>query len=394
MYLWQAPDWPQWRHDAAALQPALSRARLAQGRMLALAGQLDLIALGELQLQGWADEAIATAHIEGEVLQVNSVRASAARRLGLPGARDHLRDARTEATLELLQAAVQHGDQPLDADTLCGWQATLFPTGFSGMHRIVVGQWRQHAEPMQIVTPRLGQPDLVHYEAPPSSAVPHQMAALLDWFDRTRPAGTTPSDAQPPLDGIVRAGLVHLWFEAIHPFEDGNGRVGRALAERALAQDLRSAQRLSSLSQQLWIDRTGYYAQLQAATRRPDLDVTAWLLWFVGCVERACDAATAHMQAALAQQRWWTLAQTRLPGLSASQRKILARLHRAGPEGFLGGMTTEKYVKLTGVSRATAWRELDELRTHALLIRSGDGRATRYALNARLADDPVEPTGS
>jgi len=379
MYLWQAPDWPRWRHDAAALQPVLSRVRLAQGRMLGLAGQLDLVALGELQLQGWADEAIATAQIEGEVLQLHSVRASAARRLGLDGARPHARDARTEATLELLQAAAQHGTRPLTADTLHGWHAALFPTGFSGMHRLVVGDWRQHTEPMQIVTPRIGKPDLVHYEAPPSSAVPGLMEELLAWFGQT-----TPADEPPALDGLLRAGIAHLWFETIHPFEDGNGRIGRALAELALAQDLRSAQRLSSLSQQLWADRAGYYAQLQAATSQPDLDVTPWLLWFAGCVERACDAATAHMQAALAQQRWWTEAQTRLPALSASQRKVLARLHSAGPDGFLGGMTTEKYVKLTGVSRATAWRELDELLERQLLVRSGQGRGTRYALNFDL----------
>lgn len=380
MYLWQAPDWPRWRHDAAALQPVLSRVRLAQGRMLGLAGQLDLVALGELQLQGWADEAIATAQIEGEVLQVNSVRASAARRLGLDGARPHARDARTEATLELLQAAAQHGAQPLTADTLHGWHAALFPTGFSGMHRLVVGDWRQHTEPMQIVTPRIGKPDLVHYEAPPSAAVPDQMAALLAWFHQTLPQ----EGAAPVLDGVVRAGLAHLWFETIHPFEDGNGRVGRALAELALAQDLRSAQRLSSLSQQLWADRAGYYAQLQAATGRADLDVTPWLLWFAGCVERACDTATAHMQAALALRRWWTAAQARLPQLSSSQRKVLVRLHSTGPDGFLGGMTTEKYVKLTGVSRATAWRELDELLERQLLVRSGQGRGTRYALDFDL----------
>lgn len=382
MYLWQAPDWPRWRLDAAALQPVLSRVRLAQGRMLGLAGQLDLVALGELQLQGWADEAMATAQIEGETLQLHSVRASAARRLGLDGARPHARDARTEATLELLQAAAEHGAQALTADTLRGWHAALFPTGFSGMHRIVVGDWRQHAEPMQIVTPRIGKPDLVHYEAPPSSAVPGLMDELLAWFGQTTPT----AEGLPVLDGLLRAGIAHLWFETIHPFEDGNGRIGRALAELALAQDLRSAQRLSSLSQQLWADRAGYYAQLQAATGQADLDVTPWLLWFAGCVERACDAATAHMQAAFALRRWWAEAQARLPALSDSQRKVLARLHSAGPEGFLGGMTTEKYVKLTGVSRATAWRELDELLERQLLLRSGQGRGTRYALNVGLND--------
>ncbi len=371
-YLWQAPGWPALTWDANAVTAPLARSRQAQGRMLGLAGALGLADLADLQLAGWTDEALATARIEGEQLQLNSVRASAARRLGLAEAPGPARDLRKEATLDVLQAAVAQWSRPLAADDLCAWQAALFPTGRSGVTRIATGAWRSHAEPMQIVTPRLGQPDVVHYQAPPSADVPGHMQALLQWFNVHSLA--------PEIDGFVRAAVAHLWFEAIHPFEDGNGRIGRALAELALAQDMRSDRRLFSLSAQLAADRAGYYAQLQAATGQARLDVTPWVCWFVDRIGAAFDAATARMDKALAHGRYWAGVQARHPGLSASQRKALARLLEAGPDGFVGGLSTEKYVNLTGVSRATAYRELTRLTEAGLLARTGQGRGTRYAL--------------
>jgi Fic family protein len=199
-----------------------------------------------------------------------------------------------------------------------------------------------------------------------------QMRALLEWFNQ--------HSRVPEIDGLVRAAVAHLWFEAIHPFEDGNGRIGRAVAELALAQDMRSGQRLFSVSAQLAQERGGYYAQLQAATGRGGLEITPWVVWFVGRIQAAFDAATAQMQKALARQRYWAQAATLHAGMSASQRKVLARLLEAEPEGFAGGMSTEKYVNLTGVSRATAYRELTELAERGLLARTGQGRGTRYAL--------------
>ena len=373
MYLWQASGWPALTWDANAVTAPLAQARLAQGRMLGLAGGLGMLELAELQLAGWTQEALATAQIEGEQLQLNSVRASAARRLGLAaGSPAAAQDARTEATLDVLQAAVSRWEHPLAQQDLFDWHAALFPTGRSGVTRIATGAWRTHGEPMQIVTPRLGKPDVVHYEAPPSADVPVQMRALLEWFNT--------HSRVPEIDGLVRAAVVHLWFEAIHPFEDGNGRIGRAVAELALAQDMRSDRRLLSLSAQLAHDRAGYYAQLQAATGQASLDITPWLQWFVGRIQAAFDAATGQMQKALAHGRYWTQVNAQHPGLSASQRKTLARLLEAGPEGFAGGMSTEKYVNLTGVSRATAYRELTQLTELGLLERTGQGRGTRYGL--------------
>jgi Fic family protein len=341
--------------------------------MLGLARGLGMMDLAELQLAGWTQEALATAQIEGEQLQLNSVRASAARRLGLAaGGAAAASDARTEATLDVLQAAVSRWEHPLTDHDLFDWHAALFPTGRSGVTRIATGAWRTHREAMQIVTPRIGKSGVVHYEAPPSSDVQAQMGALLEWFNT--------HSRVPEIDGLVRSAVVHLWFEAIHPFEDGNGRIGRAVAELALAQDMRSDRRLFSLSAQLANDRAGYYAQLQAATGHASLDITPWVQWFVGRAEAAFDAATGQMQKALAHGRYWAQVNAQHPGLSASQRKVLARLLEAEPEGFAGGMSTEKYVNLTGVSRATAYRELTQLTELGLLERTGQGRGTRYGL--------------
>jgi Fic family protein len=372
MYLWQSPGWPGLNWDARMLAAPLAQARVAQGRMLGLAGSLGIVDLAELQLTGWAQEAVATAQIEGEQLQLNSVRASAARRLGLAHASAAARDARSEATLDVLQAAITGWERPLAAGSLFAWHAALFPTGRSGVTRIAVGAWRKHAEAMQIVTPRMGKPDLVHYEAPASADVPSHMRTLLQWFNVV--------SIDHGIDGLVRAAIAHLWFEAVHPFEDGNGRIGRALAELALAQDMRTSQRLFSISAQLAQHRAEYYAQLQAATGRPSLDVTHWVQWFTLRVHAAFEAATAHMQTALARNSYWMRVNALHPDLSRSQRKALARLLDAEPEGFTGGMSTEKYVNLTGASRATAYRELTHLVGQGLLAQTGQGRGTRYVL--------------
>jgi len=375
MYLWQSTQWPEFQVDLAALQPVLAAARYAQGRAMGLASHLQLMDLGELQLQGWAEEAIATAQIEGEILQVNSVRASAARRLGLQDAKALERDARTEATLDVLQAAIQQSHQTLTHETLHSWQAALFPTGRSGIQKIRTGAYRDHAEPMQIVTPRLGKPDIVHYQAPDSADVQAQMTRLVDWFN----------GSLHQTDGLVRAALAHLWLEAIHPFEDGNGRVGRALVEMALAQDLKTDKRLWSLSQQMWLDRSGYYAQLQAATGQASMDVTPWVQWFAGCVHKAADATWENMQAAMRKTRFWEELRQQHPQLTPTQTKAINKLYDLGPDGFVNGISTEKYVNLCRVSRATAYRELRALCEMGVLVQTGAGRGTRYKLKHLLA---------
>ena len=392
MWIWQSALWPQFSFDSNALQAALVAARRAQGRLLGAAEQLQLLDAGELQLSGWTREALATAQIEGEVLQLNSVRASAARRLGLvpdPTAhKDERRDERIEATLDVIQAATSGWQHALTHETLCGWQAALFPTGYSGITKIDAGSYRTHAEPMQIVTQRLGENDVIHYQAPESKDVPRQMKALLAWLSDGRISGKLAVT-----DGLIRAAIAHLWFEVIHPFEDGNGRIGRALAERCLAEDVQSELRLFSLSQQFLLDRSGYYDQLQRAskcdtTQQAEMDITDWIHWFLGGVEKACLASLAQLAQANAKNKFNYRLQSAHPDLSKSQRKVLFIVFDAqqtnaspdNPSGFSGGMSTEKYVAISGVSRATAYRELTDLVAQQLLTISGQGRGTRYAL--------------
>ena len=374
MYIWQSSKWPQWKVDLGAVQGALSRARYAQGRAMGMATHIQLMDYGELQLKGWSEEAMATAQIEGEILQLNSVRASAARRLGLTGGKLVERDERTEATMNLLESVMVDSQQTLTHDHFFAWHAALFPTGRSGLQRIKTGAYRDHVEPMQIVTPRLGKPDVVHYQAPDSVDVPAHMDQLIVWFNQSS-VGT---------DGLVRAALAHLWFEAIHPFEDGNGRLGRALVEIALAQDLHTKHRLWSLSQQIWLDRSAYYTELENATGQVQMDVTTWVQWFVGCIEKAAAAAYLSMQTAVKKTHFWSLVREHFPNLNASQSKAINKLYDVGPEGFKAGMSTQKYVHLCSVSRTTAYRELTAMRDMGLLDQVGEGRATGYKLRASL----------
>ena len=338
---------------------------------MGLATHLQLPDLVALQLQGWSDEALATAQIEGEILQLNSVRASAARRLGLADGKKNKRDARAEATLNLLQGALQNSHRALSHQTLCEWQAALFPTGRSGTQKILTGAYRTHSEPMQIVTPRMGKPDLVHYQAPASEDVRRHMDLFIQWFN----------SSLGKQDGLVRAALAHLWFETIHPFEDGNGRIGRALVEMALAQDLQTEQRLWSLSQQIWHERSAYYEQLQSATSSANMDVTPWVQWFVACIHKAADSSWGQMQPAMRKTRFWADLRELHLSLTPSQSKAINKLYDAGPDGFSGGLSTEKYVNLCGVSRATAYRELTALCEAGLLAQTGTGRGTRYQLH-------------
>ena len=371
MFLWQSSKWPHFKVDLAALQPAIAATRFSQGRAMGLATHLQLPDLVALQLQGWSDEALATAQIEGEILQLNSVRASAARRLGLADGKKNKRDARAEATLNLLQGALQNSHRALSHQTLFDWQAALFPTGRSGTQKILTGAYRTHTEPMQIVTPRMGKPDLVHYQAPASEDVKRHMGLFIQWFN----------SSLGKQDGLVRAALAHLWFETIHPFEDGNGRIGRALVEMALAQDLKTEQRLWSLSQQIWHERSAYYEQLQSATSSANMDVTTWVQWFVACIHKAADSSWEQMQSAMRKTRFWADLREFHLSLTPSQSKAINKLYDAGPDGFSGGLSTEKYVNLCGVSRATAYRELTALCEAGLLVQTGSGRGTRYQLH-------------
>lgn len=366
-WLWQAVGWPSLRFDAGALATAIGQARLAQGRLVGKTEALDELGQGPAQQQVWAEEAVATSAIEGERLDVVAVRSSVARRLGLTSA-GTLPPRAVEGLLDIMQDAAQGWDGPLTHERLCRWHAALFPTGQSGLTKIVVGAYRSAAAPMQIISGPYGR-ETVHYEAVPGATVNAQMQALLSWFNSSR------MDAQ--LDGLVRAALAHLHFETVHPFEDGNGRIGRAIVDLALAQDMRAAWRMHGLSQRLMKEREAYYHALNSA-QRAGTDVTAWVLWFLGVFARACTDSLTVVEEAVERAQYWS--RFREVALSPHQHKALNKLLDAGPGRFEGGMTPRKFMALTNTSSATATRELSALVAVGMLVRKGAGRSVRYEL--------------
>jgi Fic family protein len=403
-YIWQHRAWPKLTFDAAALAPALDQARLEQGRLLGLLAAIGLEQANAVQRELWVQEALATAAIEGEQLNLESLRSSVAHRLALadaPGA-----DRSVEGLVQVMQDALANHSAALDLDRLCRWQSALFPGGTSGITRIAVGRVRNHADAMQIVSGALGR-EVVHYEAPSSAQVATEMDSFLAWFASTPPAGAaTASTTSAAVNGIARAALVHLWFESIHPFEDGNGRLVRALADMALAQDMHAHDaeaspvlvRVYGLAHQMLKTRAAYYDALNHTQRlrgiAPDastIDVTPWVQWFVQAFTRACIASQAVVRDATDKAQFWLRAAQ--CHINPRQSKVLERLLDAGHVGsgggFLGGMTNEKYAKITATSKATATRDLADLLGHGLLRVEGVGKATRYAVNVPSWEQPT-----
>lgn len=363
--IWQHKEWPRLHFDAAVVGAELAGARRAQG---VVEGKLAVLGFEQrtaLVGEAWSQDAVATAAIEGERLDLSAVRSSVARRLGVGTQKSQSVPRHVDGLLDVMDEAVNKAAEPLTHERLQSWQAALFPTGFSGMAKILVGAYREHAEPMQIVSGRIGR-EQVHYEAPPSAQVPSEMAQLLAWFN-----------ANVEYDALVQAAIAHLWFETIHPFEDGNGRVGRAMIDLVLARDSGETGRLMRMSQRLLSVRDSYYDELERA-QHGLLDVTAWIVWFIAQVRAACEAASTVIDQALEKARYWQAHQEKM--LSARQRKVLNVLLEAGPGGFEGGMSTRKYESITGASRATSSRDLIELEAMGMLTRTGDGRSTRYVL--------------
>ncbi len=364
-YVWAQPGWPKFRLDLAALSRPLAEARKEQGILLGKAQAIGIEAIRAALSDIWTDEALATALIEGEKLNLDAVRSSVARRLGLATAPAGRVARNVEGLLDVMADATDRADQPLTAARLCAWQAALFPTGRSGLHEIVVGAFRSKSDPMQVVSGS-GARARVHYVAPPAASVAAAMDGFLQWFEKTK-AGSK--------DGIIRAAIAHLWFETVHPFEDGNGRVGRAIVDLALAQDSGTPSRLYRLSRQFEIHRSEYYDELEKA-QQGDLEITGWVSWFIVQFHRACREAGEVIERSLQKARFWS-GHTGVE-LNARQRKIVNALLDAGPGAFEGGMSTRKYASLAPTSRATASRELIDLMTKGLLISAGVGKATKY----------------
>jgi Fic family protein len=364
-YIWQHKSWSSLTWDTDALLMPLGESRLLQGKLLSKVAALGFDLEHQAQAEILVEEAVKTSAIEGEHLDVQSVRSSVARKLGLPAAGLPF-DRRVDDLVSVLIDATQNYDKPLSSERLWGWQAALFPTGYSGMHKIKVGGWRDGEEPMRVLSGPIGR-EKVHFEAPPTDSLDGEMRKFLSWWD----------DSKGDVEGIIRAAIAHLWFVTIHPFDDGNGRIARALTDMALAQDDKQRVRYYALSAQIMSEREEYYSILEK-TQKGSCDVTGWLVWFLGCFARAIKHSDDMLNGIFSKAEFWrTHAQDKL---TDRQKKVINRLLDAGPDGFEGGLTTQKFASMTHCSRVTAYRELDQLHASGILERIGQGRAVRYEL--------------
>jgi len=365
-WIWLQPDWPTFRWQAKALAPLLRSCQQLQGRLLGMAGAI----AGDTQVEGELDtllqNIITSSAIEGERLNVASVRSSLARRLGVAHDEGAAITPRSEGLAELMLDATQRYGEPLTTRRLFDWHAWLFAQQDSLLARpIRVGALRGD-EPMQVVSGRIDRPT-VHFEAPPRAGLEAQLDAFLAWFNRSR--------AETALDPLLRAGLAHFWFVTLHPFDDGNGRLTRAITDLALAQGEHQAIRFYTMSASILADRAGYYRVLETS-QKATLDVTAWLQWFLVTLQHSLQDALQRIDRVLAKARFW---QQHQEGLLPEQVKVLNRLLDGGERGFEQGISAAKYQAVAKVSKATATRHLADLVARGCLERlPGGGRNTRY----------------
>ena len=365
-WIWQQPDWPKFVWDADELSNSLAQARLAQGKLQGAAQILNTDLSSEALASVLIQDGITTSAIEGERLHIDAVRSSVANQLGLPNVGLPKPDRAIDGLVEVLLDATQKHNQPLTLQRLCNWHGALFPTGYSGLREIRVGQMRG-AEPMRVVSGRIGH-ETVHFEAPPYGQLDLEMNRFIDWFN---------SDDSKKLDGLIRAGVAHLWFITIHPFEDGNGRIARAITDMALAQDEGLTMRLFSLSAQILAVREAYYNILES-TQKGEMDITAWLKWFLTQIQNAVELAQLTVANTLNKAKFWMTHQTK--PLNERQRKALNRMLDS-KDGFEGGMNTRKYMNLTKTSRATAYRELAQMvEWGCLQANEKGGRSSGYLI--------------
>jgi Fic family protein len=361
-YIHDLPDWPNLRWSDEQLAQPLAAVRHRQGRLIGHMEALGFPLREEAVLQALTEDVIKSSEIEGEVLDREQVRSSIARRLGMDIGGLVEADRNVEGVVEMMLDATQNYAQPLTAERLFGWHAALFPTGRSGMSRITVGAWRTaEAGPMQVVSVPLGR-ERVHYEAPASERLDADMSRFLEWFETAAP------------DPVLKAGIAHLWFVTIHPFDDGNGRIARAIADLALARAEGSAQRFYSMSAQIRSERKAYYDMLERA-QKGGLDITPWLSWFIGCLDRAFDGAETILASVMRKARFWESVAGQ--PLNERQRKVVNRLL----DGFEGKLTNAKWAAITKASSDTALRDINDLLRRGILEKEpAGGRSTSYSL--------------
>jgi Fic family protein len=362
-YIHENTTWPQFTWSTEAISVQLADVRHRQGRLIGRMEALGFDLRAEAVLQTLTEDVVKSSEIEGERLDKEQVRSSIARRLGMDIGALAPVDRNVEGVVEMMLDATQNYRAPLTAERLFDWHAALFPTGRNGMTRITVGAWRTTASgPMQVVSGPIGR-ERVHFEAPEAERLPEEMASFLAWFESTE-----------KLDPVLKAAIAHLWFVTIHPFEDGNGRIARAIADMALARSEGSPQRFYSMSAQIRLDRKDYYTILEK-TQRSDLDITAWLQWFLECLDRAVAGAEGILVKVLEKNRFW--AHVADQPFNERQRAIINRLL----DGFEGKLTTSKWAKLAKTSADTALRDINDLVSRGILVRDeAGGRSTSYSL--------------
>lgn len=365
-YIWQASDWPSWRYDLAALAQSLADVSRAQGLLMGRLADVGMALRDQASLSALTEDVIKTSEIEGEQLNAESVRSSIARRLGVDIGALAPVDRHVEGVVEMVLDATANCNAGVTRDRLFGWHAALFPTGYSGLVRINVGDWRDDTTgPMQVVSSPLGR-QRMHFEAPPADRLQSETDRFINWANS--------ASNEPPL---IKAGLAHLWFVTLHPFDDGNGRIARAVGDLFLARADGSPQRFYSLSAQIQRERKAYYDILER-TQKQSLDVTEWLAWFLETLHRAVDEAQHTLDAVLAKTRFWQ--RWAAPGsapLNERQVKLVNRLL----DGFEGKLTSSKWASIAKCSPDTALRDITDLLVRGALRKSdAGGRSTSYEL--------------
>jgi len=364
VFIYQLPGWPSFNWNAEQVNLLLTEVRHQQGKLLGRMDRLGFTLQSEATLETLTLDVLKSSEIEGEILNAEQVRSSIARRLGIDIAGVVSSDRYVEGVVEMMLDATQHFEQPLTEERLFGWHAALFPAGRSGMNKIIVGAWRANPphDPMQVVSGAMGK-ETIHYEAPAAELLPDETNQFLQWFNE---ASNT--------DPVLKAAIAHLWFLTIHPFDDGNGRIARAVADMQLARADGTAQRFYSMSAQIRKERNGYYTILEK-TQRGNLDITEWLEWFFHCLRRALNASEEILSLVLKKASFWKTHEKTI----FNQRQVL--LLNKLLDGFEGKLTTLKWAKIAKCSHDTALRDINDLIEKKVLAKEeAGGRSSSYVL--------------
>ncbi|HQU57708.1 MAG TPA: Fic family protein [Saprospiraceae bacterium] len=369
-YIHQNQDWPNFTWEDEELLSSLGKARHMQGRLMGKMESLGFLLRQEALLETLTQDVLKSTEIEGEFLNPEQVRSSIARRLGMDISGLIPSDRNVDGVVEMTLDATQHYEKPLAFERLFSWHAALFPTGRSGMYRITVGDWRKdETGPMQVVSGAMGR-ERVHFQAPDAALLEKEMKAFVDWFNREK-----------KLDSVLKAGIAHLWFVTIHPFDDGNGRIARAITDLQLARADKSPQRFYSMSARIRLQRKAYYEILER-TQKGTLDITEWLLWFLNCLIAALADTESTLARVLFKARFWD--KYAVTPLNDRQRLMLNKLL----DGFKGKLTSSKWAKIVKCSSDTALRDIQDLIQKGILQKeAAGGRSTNYELTMRHPPD-------